>query len=201
MDQNRQWLCTRRRGLGRGLISDNASAGQFRRVADGVPRFILANTLCPLSSSWFLLQRHPGGTAKAVYGEATYSQVPRDGRRPSVHDLPCEASRSAKMGEGRSDRNLYAHGGAARRRNQGGDRGSAPTLGSKCRDLPGRPGEARAVGPGGQGGGTGRGRQKTKEKRCYIFRRWRLLSVQRDERVERASIHCVSPRALSLHLC
>ena len=60
------------------------------------------------------------------------------------------------MGEGRSDRNLYAHGGAARRRNQGGDRGSAPTLGSKCRDPPGRPGEARAVGPGGQGG-TGRG--------------------------------------------
>ena len=99
------------------------------------------------SSSWFLLQRHPGGNAKASHGEATYSQVPRDGRRPSVHDLPCEASRSAKMGEGRSDRNLYAHGGAARRRNQGGDRGSAPTLGSKCRDLPGRPGEARAVGP------------------------------------------------------
>ena len=56
------------------------------------------------------------------------------------------------MGEGRSDRNLYAHGGAARRRNQGGDGGSAPTLGSKCRDPPGRPGEARAVGPGGQGG-------------------------------------------------
>ena len=25
-----------------------------------------------------------------------------DGRRPSFHDLPCEASRSAKMGEGRS---------------------------------------------------------------------------------------------------
>ena len=48
LDQNRQWLCTRRRGLGRGLISDNASAGQFRRVADGVPRFNLANTLCPL---------------------------------------------------------------------------------------------------------------------------------------------------------
>ena len=70
------------------------------------------------SSSWFLLQRHPGGTAKAVYGEATYSQAPRDGRRPTVHDLPCEASRSAKMGEGRSDRNLYAHVGAARRRNQ-----------------------------------------------------------------------------------
>ena len=46
--------------------------------------------------------------------------------RPSVHDLPCEASRSAKMGEGRSDRNLYAHGGAARRRNQGGDRGANP---------------------------------------------------------------------------
>ena len=108
------------------------------------------------SSSWFLLQRHPGGNANASHGEATYSQVPRDGRRPSVHDLPCEASRSAKMGEGRSDRNLYAHGGAARRRNQGGDRGSAPTLGSKCRDPPGRPGEARAVGPGGQGG-TGRG--------------------------------------------
>ena len=85
-------------------------------------------------SSWFLLQRHPGGNAKASHGEATYSQVPRDGRRPSVHDLPCEASRSAKMGEGRSDRNLYAHGGAARRRNQGGDRGSAPTLGSQCRD-------------------------------------------------------------------
>ena len=100
-----------------------------------------------LSSSWLLLQRHPGGNANASHGEATYSQVPRDGRRPSVHDLPCEASRSAKMGEGRSDRNLYAHGGAARRRNQGGDRGSAPTLGSKCRDLPGRPGEARAVGP------------------------------------------------------
>ena len=39
----------------------------------------------------FLLQRHPGGTANAVYGEATHSQVPRDGRRPSVHDLPCEA--------------------------------------------------------------------------------------------------------------
>ena len=57
------------------------------------------------------------------------------------------------MGEGRSDRNLYAHGGAARRRNQGGDRGSAPTLGSKCRDPPGWPGEARAVGPGA---GTGR---------------------------------------------
>ena len=73
----------------------------------------------PHPSSWFLLQRHPGGTAKAVYGEATYSQVPRDGRRPSVHDLPCEASRSAKMGEGRSDRNLYAQEGA--RRNQGGD--------------------------------------------------------------------------------
>ena len=83
------------------------------------------------SSSWLLLQRHPGGNAKASHGEATYSQVPRDGRRPSVHDLPCEASRSAKMGEGRSDRNLYAHVGAARRRNQGGDRGSAPTLGSK----------------------------------------------------------------------
>ena len=57
------------------------------------------------------------------------------------------------MGEGRSDRNLYAHVGAARRRNQGGDRGSAPTLGSKCRDPPGRPGEARAV--GGRGGGAG----------------------------------------------
>ena len=61
-----------------------------------------------------------------------YSQVPRDGRRPSVHDLPCEASRSA-MGEGRSDRNLYAQVGAARRRNQGGGRASAPTLGSECR--------------------------------------------------------------------
>ena len=96
------------------------------------------------SSSWFLLQRHPGGNAKASHGEATYSQVPRDGRRPSVHDLPCEASRSAKMGEGRSDRNLYAQVGAARRRNQGGDRRSAPTLGSKCRDLPG--GEARGRG-------------------------------------------------------
>ena len=115
------------------------------------------------SSSWLLLQRHPGGNANASHGEATYSQVPRDGRRPSVHDLPCEASRSAKMGEGRSDRNLYAHGGAARRRNQGGDRGSAPTLGSKCRDLPGRPGEARAVGPGGQGGGDWE--RQTKNKR------------------------------------
>ena len=72
------------------------------------------------SSSWLLLQRHPGGNANASHGEATYSQVPRDGRRPSVHDLPCEASRSAKMGEGRSDRNLYAQGGAARWRNQGG---------------------------------------------------------------------------------
>ena len=61
------------------------------------------------------------------------------------------------MGEGRSDRNLYAHGGAARRRNQGGDRGSAPTLGSKCRDLPGRPGEARAVGTGEGRGGHGQG--------------------------------------------
>ena len=116
--------------------------------------------LSRFSSSWFLLQRHPGGNAKASHGEATYSQVPRDGRRPSVHDLPCEASRSAKMGEGRSDRNLYAHGGAARRRNQGGDRGSAPTLGSKCRDLPGRPGEARgepqwwAVGEGRWGDRT-----------------------------------------------
>ena len=121
------------------------------------------------SSSWFLLQRHPGGTAKAVYGEATYSQVPRDGRRPTVHDLPCEASRSAKMGEGRSDRNLYAQVGAARRRNQGGDGASAPTLGSKCRDLPGRPGEGRGGNPsggprgraraGGAGVGTGRPRR------------------------------------------
>ena len=107
------------------------------------------------SSSWFLLQRHPGGNAKASHGEATYSQVPRDGRRPSVHDLPCEASRSAKMGEGRSDRNLYAHGGAARRRNQGG---SAPTLGSKCRDLPGRPGrEGGKPQRWAAGAGTGRG--------------------------------------------
>ena len=61
------------------------------------------------------------------------------------------------MGEGRSDRNLYAQEGAARRRNQVGDRASAPTLGSKCRDLPGR--EARGGGGtpavdrgGGQGG-------------------------------------------------
>ena len=63
------------------------------------------------------------------------------------------------MGEGRSDRNLYAQVGAARRRNQGGDWASAPTLGSKCRDLPGR--EARggggtpAVDRGGGSGGTG----------------------------------------------
>ena len=115
------------------------------------------------SSSWLLLQRHPGGNAKASHGEATYSQVPRDGRRPSVHDLPCEASRSAKMGEGRSDRNLYAQVGAARRRNQGGDGASAPTLGSKCRDLPGRPGEGRGGNPSGgprgraRAGGGGRG--------------------------------------------
>ena len=81
----------------------------------------------------------------------------------SVHDLPCEASRSAKMGEGRSDRNLYDHVGAARRRNQGGDRGSAPTLGSKCRDPP-RPGEARAVGPGGQGGGDRERQPKNKRE-------------------------------------
>eukprot|EP00802_Teleaulax_amphioxeia_P017692 Tamp_17857.p1 GENE.Tamp_17857~~Tamp_17857.p1 ORF type:complete len:420 (-),score=-26.65 Tamp_17857:3-1262(-) len=100
----------------------------------------------------FITKRHPGGTAKAVYGEATHSQVPRDGRRPTVHDLPCEASRSAKMGEGRSDRNLYAHGGAARKRNQGGDRGSAPTLGSKCRDpCPEGGGGRRGEGEGGEG--------------------------------------------------
>jgi len=69
-----------------------------------------------------LLQRHPGGTNNAVtvYGEATHSQVPRDGRRPPAHPA---RSRSAKMG--RSDRNLYAQGGAARRRNRGA---SAPTL-------------------------------------------------------------------------
>ena len=85
--------------------------------------------------------------------EATYSQVPRDGRRPSVHDIPCEASRSAKMGEGRSDRNLYAQVGAARRRNQGGDRASAPTLGSKCRDLPGRPGRQGGETPAADRGG------------------------------------------------
>ena len=29
LDQNRQWLCTRRRGLGRGLISDIANEGLF----------------------------------------------------------------------------------------------------------------------------------------------------------------------------
>ena len=34
------------------------------------------------SSSWFLLQRHPGGNAKASHGEATHSQVPRDGHGP-----------------------------------------------------------------------------------------------------------------------
>ena len=28
-----------------------------------------------VSSSWFLLQRHPGGNANASHGEATYSQV------------------------------------------------------------------------------------------------------------------------------
>ena len=53
------------------------------------------------------------------HGEATHLQVPRDGRRPRGRVLPCEASRSAKMGVGRSDRNLYAQGGAARRRTQG----------------------------------------------------------------------------------
>jgi len=105
-----------------------------------------------------------------VYGETTHSQVPRVGPRPWVHVLPCEASRSAnlKMGEGRSDRNLYAQEGAARRRNQGVDRASAPTLGSKCRDLPGR--EEKGGGPagdrgrgrggtpaGGRGGGSGVG--------------------------------------------
>ena len=37
------------------------------------------------------------------------------------------------------------------------DRGSAPTLGSKCRDPPGRRGEARAVGPGAVRGGHGQG--------------------------------------------
>ena len=61
------------------------------------PQILLVSFLdlgnCPYGS-WFLLQRHPGGNAKASHGEATYSQVPRDGRRPSVHDLPCEASRS-----------------------------------------------------------------------------------------------------------
>ena len=92
--------------------------------------------------------------------------------RPSVHDLPCEASRSAKMGEGRSDRNLYAHGGAARRRNQGGDRGSAPTLWSKCRDpCPEGGGGRRGEGEGGgrdpnpEGAGTGSARSPPAGKR------------------------------------
>ena len=30
----------------------------------------------------------PGSNANASHGEATHSQVTRDGRRPSVHDLP-----------------------------------------------------------------------------------------------------------------
>ena len=93
------------------------------------------------------------------YGEATHHPSPPRRPQTPVHDLPCEASRSAKMGEGRSDRNLYAQVGAARRRNQGGDRAFAPTLGSKCRDLPGRPGEKGgnpSGGPWGRaGGGTG----------------------------------------------
>jgi hypothetical protein len=42
------------------------------------------------------------------YGEATHHPSPPRRPQTPVHDLPCEASRSAKMGEGRSDRNRSA---------------------------------------------------------------------------------------------
>ena len=75
-----------------------------------------------------------------------------------------------------------------------GDRASAPTLGSKCRDLPGRPGEARAVGPGGQGGGLGEADKKQK-RRGVRARNWteeaygaRRLEAYGARRLERERV-------------
>ena len=65
---------------------------------------------------------HPGGTAKAVYGEATHSQVPRDGRRPPVHVL----SRSRHTLGPTHQRRFLAPGSCAL---------ALTDLGSRTRDL------------------------------------------------------------------
>jgi len=52
----------------------------------------------------------PEATPKRPMARPPTPKSPRRPRTRQVHELPCEASRSAKMGEGRSDRNLYAHG-------------------------------------------------------------------------------------------
>ena len=105
------------------------------------------------TSSRFLLQRHPGGQRQSVH------DPPRWGRAGPTGT--CTPKWAPPEGE------------------TTGDWASAPTLGSKCRDLPGRPGEARGEtqrwarsgGPrgrvrGDRGRQTGGGdRQKTKQKR------------------------------------
>ena len=72
---------------------------------------------------------------------------------------PARRHDTAKMGEGRSDRGLYAQEGAARRRNQGGDK-VRTALGSKCRDPPRRGGSR----------GTWKGRRRRRREEEEFIR-------------------------------
>ena len=140
------------------------------------------------TSSRFLLQRHPGGNANASHGEATHSQVPRDGRRPSVHDhpdLPCEASRIAKMGRagptGTCTPKRLPPGGETR---WGTERPRAPTLGASVVISPvgrqgGEGGPQRWTAGAGQGGpGEADRRDKKQKKRGGRARIWTECRVR-----------------------
>ena len=54
LDQNRQWLCTRRRGLGRGLISDNANEGRARACFEVCPTPLETRRTVCLDSFWHI---------------------------------------------------------------------------------------------------------------------------------------------------
>jgi hypothetical protein len=70
------------------------------------------------------------------------------------------------MDEGRSDRNLYAQG--APEAGPGGVRASAPTLGSKCRDLPGGKAGGGRQWTAGVGRGRGQAEEMCLEEKAYL---------------------------------